>query len=234
MVKYSELDTLEKQSIIILMQEGYSSHTIAKRIGRSHSTVSRSIKKFKETGKIENLKRTGRPLISTSRNDLCLKRISIKNRFFSSKDLKKEWEMLSGVIAAPSTVRQRLIDMGLSTRRAKKKPLLTKTNIKNRLKWCRKMKNKTQQFWETVVFSDESNFQLDSNRPLLVRCRPTELFLPECIQKVKKHSPSVMVWGYITYKGVGALHFIDGTVNGKKCRNFERGFFAHDQRNNWP
>ena len=62
--------------------------------------------------------------------------------------------------ASAHTVRPRLLDYGLVSRRAAKKPLLSKKNVKDRLKFCRKYNDWTAEDWCKVIFSDEVPFQL--------------------------------------------------------------------------
>jgi hypothetical protein len=50
------------------------------------------------------------------------------------------------------------LDNGLVSRRAAKKPLLSKKNIKDRLKFCKKYKDWTTEDRYKVVFSDEAIF----------------------------------------------------------------------------
>jgi hypothetical protein len=42
------------------------------------------------------------------------------------------------------------------------------------------------------------------------------LFRPECISPGGNRKISVMIWGYITYNGVGTLTKVDGKMNAAK------------------
>lgn len=59
--KRRELGVDQKELILGLIREGFSQRSIAKYIGKSNSTVSRVIKKYRESGSLENKKRSGRP-----------------------------------------------------------------------------------------------------------------------------------------------------------------------------
>uniref|UniRef100_A0A672NBH5 Lysosomal membrane ascorbate-dependent ferrireductase CYB561A3 n=1 Tax=Sinocyclocheilus grahami TaxID=75366 RepID=A0A672NBH5_SINGR len=82
-------------------------------------------------------KPSGRPRLSSKHQDRLLLRTQLWNHVTSSAELAQEWQQV-GVRASASTVRPRLLDNGLVSRRAAKKPLLFKKNVKGRLKFCRK------------------------------------------------------------------------------------------------
>ena len=84
----------------------------------------RTLAKQRACGTVDDRKRSGRPRISTPRDDSALQRICLHNRRFSSH-LKREWEQSSGVTSSSRTVLRRLDDVGLFGRVARKKPLLT-------------------------------------------------------------------------------------------------------------
>lgn len=99
----------------------------------------------------------------------------------------------------------------------KSKPLLTAVQKKNRLKWAKERSEWTQRQWDSIIWSDESRFELCvSNLKNKVIRRPGEEFLSECIRRSVKFPVSVMVWGCMSAQGVGALHIVDGTVNADK------------------
>ena len=85
---------------------------------------------------------------------------------------------------------------------------------KHRLDWAKAHQGWTVDQWKSVVFSDESKFNLrGSNGQYTVRRRKGEEYHPDCIQHTIKHSVSQMVWGRISDQGVSGLHFVQGTVN---------------------
>uniref|UniRef100_A0A8C8II28 Heat shock 70 kDa protein 12A n=1 Tax=Oncorhynchus tshawytscha TaxID=74940 RepID=A0A8C8II28_ONCTS len=56
------------------------------------------------------------------------------------------------------TLRRRLLEDGLVSRRAAKKPLLSRKNIGDRLIFCKRYRDWTAEDWSKVIFSDESPF----------------------------------------------------------------------------
>lgn len=98
----------------------------------------------------------------------------------------------------------------------KEKPLLTPKHEKDRLKWARKHRNWTQRQWNSVIWSDESRFEVCVGDSRKVIRNKDEAFHRDCIARKVKFPASVMIWGCMSAKGVGNLHFIDGIVNSDK------------------
>ena len=74
------------------MDEGYSLAAIADKVKCSHSCVSKTLLRVKETGTLKDRKRSDRLQISSSREDRALARISIQNKRLTSTHLKREWQ----------------------------------------------------------------------------------------------------------------------------------------------
>jgi hypothetical protein len=88
---------------------------------------------------------------------------------------------------------------------ARKKPWLSKENIKKRFEWAKEYRHWTKEDWRKVIFSDESPFTLfpDSGK-MYVRRRIGEEFLPECLRgTVKFGGGKNQVWGCFNYNGAG-------------------------------
>ena len=78
--------------------------------------------------------------------------------------------------------------------------------------------NKYNSFWDKVIFSDESKFNIfgSDGQNYLLRKLNTELEIRHLHQTVKHEGGSVMVWGCMTANGTGKLIFIDGIFD--KCK----------------
>jgi transposase len=122
-------------------------------------TVYRIIKNFKESGSIVVKAASGRPRKSSKRQDRHLKLIHLQDRGTTSTELAQEWQQ-AGVSASAHTVRQRLLEDGLVSKRAAKKPLLSRKNIRDRLIFCKRYRDWTAEDWGKAIFSDESPFRL--------------------------------------------------------------------------
>jgi transposase len=213
MTRYQQLTPKKKSVAVALSKEGLSTTDISNRLNCSQSTVCRLLQRYRETGSIQRKKGSGGKFISTASQDRLLRRLAIRDRRATSTELNRAWESMSGVTCSSVTVRRRLLTAGLAARRPLKKPLLTVKMRAARLKWAREYVDKPLEFWRSTIFSDESKFCItgpDSSQ--YVRRRKSERFLPECLSSTVKYPTSQMVWGCISAKGVGRLHFVNGTV----------------------
>ena len=75
--------------------------------------------------------------------------------------------------------------------------------------------NWTNKMWEKIIFSDETKINLFSSdgRIKVWRKSKKRLSLENCVPTVKFFGGSVMVWGCMSYKGVGKLVFIEETMD---------------------
>ena len=142
--------------IIALHKKGFTGKDIAASKIAPKSTIYRIIKNFKESGSIVVKKASGRPRKSKRQNRL-LKLIQLRDRGTTSTELAQEWQQ-AGVNASASTVRRRLLENGLVSRRAEKKPLLSRKNMRDRLIFCKRYRDWTAEDWGKVIVSDESPF----------------------------------------------------------------------------
>ncbi|NP_001133228.1 transposase-like [Salmo salar] len=190
--------------IIALHKKGFTGKDIAARKIAPESTIYRIIKNFKESGSIVVKKASGRPRKSSKRQDRLLKLIQLQDRGTTSTALAQEWRQ-AGVSASARTVRRRLLEDGLVSRRAAKKPLLSRKNIRDRLIFCKRYRDWTAEDWGKVIFSDESPFQLfGASGKKLVRGRG-ERYHQSFVMPTVKHPETIHVWGCFSAKGVGSL-----------------------------
>ena len=176
----------DRIKIVVLREEGYSLAEIASRIKTSRSCVSKTLSRLRETGSVDDRRRSGRPKISSQIQDRALVRISLHNRKLTSAQLKREWQDTSGIDCSSRTIRRRLDNAGLYGRVARKKPLLTDRHKTARLNWAKERKDWTLNEWNKVIWSDESKYNLlGSDGRVYVRRRVGEELLPECIHQTE-------------------------------------------------
>lgn len=145
-------------------------------------------------------------MITTSRENRMIKKAAISERFVSANKIKRDLKLN----ISSWTIRNRLYKYGLKSKTAVRKPFISKLNIKKRLAFAIKYKD-----WNKVLFSDESLFMLHWNGKCQVWRRKGEKFQPNCMKATVKHDKKIMVWGYISAKGVGNLYRINGNMNAK-------------------
>ncbi|KAI4293248.1 hypothetical protein PAPHI01_2522 [Pancytospora philotis] len=101
------------------------------------------------------------------------------------------------------------------------KPALTARYIANRFTAAQNWLGFTERELQSIVFSDESKFDLlQSDGKLSVWRGPCSRYEKEHIVETKKFGGgSVMVWACFSYGGVGKLVFIDGIMDAYKYVN---------------
>ena len=206
----TKMDQEEKSKVMALVGEGLSNRAIARRIGRSESTIRylKTAVATQGTGAVPARKKgTGMKRKTHPRTDIMLAREVKKDPFVTAKELK---EMHANVLRDVSvrTIQHRLQkDLKLPCRRAAPKPLLTPKMRKQRLDFCKQYEHWTSEDWRRVVFSDESAFKTISNRQRMVR-RPlgSDRYNNKYTVKTVKFPAGVMVWGCFSgQKGTAGL-----------------------------
>ena len=99
----------------------------------------------------------------------------------------------------------------LCVRRPPKKPRLSAKNRADRLTFCKRYQNWTEDMWSQVMFSDETLIVQYRNCKKFVRRPPKKRFADRKILKTVRNTPTVMLWGAISEKGrCGKLLFSKG------------------------
>lgn len=202
---------LVRKLIISDFSDGISQKEIAKRYNVHKSSVSRIISHFKSNKDISITHRGGRPRKTTKRVDGYIVQQAKKDPFATSNKIAARLP----VPISTRTVRRRLVEANLRARRPAKKPLISKRNLKKRLKFAKDHLNWSEQKWKTVLFSDESKFNLIGSDGLYFVRRPPNKRLETryCKKTVKHGGGSIIVWGCFSSAEMGPLHRIHGIMD---------------------
>lgn len=156
-------------------------------------------------------KRNGRPRKLSERHIRYIVRQFELGIFRNARDACNQLLKDAGIAVEKTTIARVLRSAGLKSYSKPKKPRLLLYHKKQRLDFARLMKNFPPEAWKSVIFSDESKictFGPDGNNRAWRR--PTKILKDHHVtQTVKFGGKSVMVWGAISYHGVGQLRFID-------------------------
>jgi hypothetical protein len=115
-------------------------------------------------------------------------------------------------------VRRRLLEAGLISHFAAKKPLVSARNRKLRLQWAAEHGQDTLDDWSLVLFSDESKIvRIGCDSRQRVRVQRHERFQPLATQPTTVGGGgSLMVWGCMSAIGVGPIIRLQGSVNAER------------------
>ena len=202
------------QDAVSLLHQGLSVRAIAARLGIGRSTVSEIGQKTFPEGKVAT---RGRPSSLTPQ----LKRLIVRQITTGEQDTASgvQRNMLTdhNIRVSAQTIRNVLKDEGLKSAVKKKKPLLKRTHIRQRLEFARKYQHWTVEDWKRVVWSDETKINRfgSDGRKWCWKKRDSRLQPNHINMTVKHGGGSIMVWGCMTAHGVGYMCRIDGGMDGK-------------------
>jgi transposase len=207
----------KRAQIIALKKAGLSNKKISEQVGIHKSNVGRIWNRFKTAPTIHDAKRTGRPSILSARDKRHVVRILKKKEAKTGTEIVKKFNQKSPVKLSKNIVYRTLKEAGYVSRLKKKKPLLTKDHRKRRLEWAKEFQNFTIEHWKFVVWSDETKFNLVSSDGKEYYWTNTPgVLTPDSIKATKKYGGgSIMVWGCMTWQGLGICCKIEGNMTGE-------------------
>ncbi|GJE96522.1 transposable element Tcb2 transposase [Phanerochaete sordida] len=202
----------KKSRMLLLDDQGKMARSIATEVGMSASQVRKIMPGLRESRDPYAVKpKPGRPRKLDER-DLRRARREIKSgRAPDATALQRD--MFPDV--SPRTVQRNLCEIGLPGRVRRKKPYLSKKHRKSRREWVKEQEGKDLEDWQRIWYSDESKFNLfGSDGRRWCRREIGEELCDRCVDVQVKHGGgNVMVWGDISWNGVGRLHRIEGTMD---------------------
>lgn len=159
--------------------------------------------------------RHGHPKLLSARNERKILKEIRENPHLSAQKLK---DKLRGSLCnnvSNETLSRVQRSNNFNGRVARKKPLISEINRNKRLSFVNEHKNKGFDFWKSVIFSDETKYNIfGSDGRRMVWRKPNESLNIKNVKPTVKHGGgSVMVWGCMSASGVGNLAFIDGIMD---------------------
>ncbi len=214
MLRSKEIQEQMRKKVIEIYHSGKGYKAISKALGLQRTTVRAIIHKWRKHGTVVNLPRSGWLTKITPRAQQRLIQEVTKDPTTTSKELQASLASVK-VSVHDSTIRKRLGKNGLHGRVTRRKPLLSKYNIKARLSFARKHLDDPQDFWENTLWTDETKVELFGRcvSHYIWRKSNTAFQKKNIIPTVKYGGGSVMVWGCFAASGPGRLAVINGTMN---------------------
>lgn len=200
---------------IVLFQEKYSYSVIAKKLGRSKAWISKWANRYKQNVNetLQNRYKGSQKHVLT----VAAQKIIKKSKYVRGQSLRKLEKRLNdkNLAGCKETIRQYMrTTLKWKSFKRQKVPKLTGAYKVRRVSFAKKFKDMD---WSRVMFTDESPFKLYyiPNSKNDVVWGSQESCVPRAPQA--KFSPSVLVWGGMTARGLTKLHIIPNktSVNSK-------------------
>ncbi|KAK7098382.1 hypothetical protein V1264_002693 [Littorina saxatilis] len=200
--------------IIGMHATGASFKAIGRQLGYHYTVISGLVRKHRQTGAVKDRPQSGRPRVTSEREDRAFLRIIRREPFSTSTVLKRVW--LPNRHLSTRTVRNRLKAAGMAARRVIKRPRLTDDHKRRRLAWCLARQRWNLRTWRRIHWSDESRFLLrvTDGRLRVWRHRNTAYTPRNIRQTVPFGGGSVMVWGCISHDCKLDLVTVRGNLTG--------------------
>ncbi|KAK3868801.1 hypothetical protein Pcinc_025839 [Petrolisthes cinctipes] len=151
----------ERSRIVALHDEGLSNRAIAGRLGVSLPTVRKWIRRWQETGNLNDLERRPRSRVTSREEDERIIQAAVTQPFINAAAITTDL----GLEVSNTTVRRRLHAAGVHHRVPAMKEHITDVHRNTsyslfiiRLAFAQEHVTKDIGFWERTVFSDEKTF----------------------------------------------------------------------------
>lgn len=174
-------------------------------------TLNRWLRELKARGTMTPKKQTGRPHKFDNDDIRRLLQLARRHPEYTIDELG----YVAGWDASHKTLAKYLKKQGYISIVAIKKPALNPLKARNRLQFATLHLNKTLNDWKHWIFSDESSVHLDCSegvkRFIIQRHQRLD---PQFVQGKRVHGGGkLMIWGCITWQGVGPLLFLEGGID---------------------
>ena len=118
------------------------------------------------------------------------------------------------------TIQRKSHELGYSRRRVAKTLGVREYNKKRRCGWCReKLLWTVKRQWKNIIFSDEMTIVIKPDGKIYVWRKPEEKWHGICLGYLSGgpgRTLKLVVWGTMTYYGMGILKFVVGIMNRRK------------------
>lgn len=188
---------------------------VATEVDVSVDTVRYWLKRYEETGDVEEITPSGRPKSTPAKVDKLIISMAESNREVSSVEIQQQLKR-KNIEVSDRLVRRRLNESGMVAKPPESKPFLKWSHIKNRLAWAKANRDRD---WSRVVFTDETSVHL-FRKPARVWKRKGERIIFGTV----KHPAKLHLWGCFSAQGFGKLIMFTGILNSvKMCSIYKKG-----------
>ena len=226
--KGKELSNEVRRMVIDMYRNRMSVTGIGKLLQMPRSTLSTICVSWRDQNKSTRTKRRGKKRMLKNSYLRRLRLLILTGRFETKAMILAKFQRIYDVSISRSTFKRYLKVIGASRRPNCKKEVTILRHRKARLAWVKQRKFWTVQQWSKVIFSDECCVKIGQDKRVYVWKMADEgYYRPDLYGDNKKPKCQVMIWGCISWFGVGTISAIDGTLN-------SQGYLDILEENVWP
>ncbi|KAK3512298.1 hypothetical protein QTP70_003284 [Hemibagrus guttatus] len=227
----SPIPPMLRRKIVAQYQKGVSQRKIAKSLKLSSSTVHNIIQRFRESGTISVRKGQGRKTIMDARDLWALRWHRITYRNATVMEITTWAQEYFQKTVSVNTIHRAIRRRRLKLYRSKKKPYLNMIQKCRHFLWAKAHLKWTVAKWKTVLWSDESKFEVLFGKlgRHVIRTKEDK-DNPSCYQRSVQKPASLVVWGCMSACGMGSLHIWKGTINAERPEKRREGNGKERQR----
>ncbi|KAK3566989.1 hypothetical protein QTP86_008210 [Hemibagrus guttatus] len=200
-----------------ILDDGSSAETQSPFSHCSQPWVHNIIQRFRESGTISVRKGQGRKTILDARDLRALRRHCITYRNATVMEITTWAQEYFQKTLSVNTIHRAIRRCRLKLYRSKKKPYLNMIQKRRRFLWAKAHLKWTVAKWKTVLWSDESKFEVLFGKlgRHVIRTKEDK-DNPSCYQRSVQKPASLMVLGCMSACGMGSLHIWKGTINAER------------------
>ena len=191
------LTEVQRGQAIALLMQGQRQQQVARHFGVHVSTIERLVRCLRETGRVANRPRSGRPRVTSQRHDRAIRLAHLRNRQLTATETAVNTVGSHNRRIHPKTVRNQLREFGLRARHPNVGLSLSRARRARRMAWvtAQAPRRFPMRQWRRVFFTDESRFTLfcADGRRLLYR-RRGERFADACVLERDRYLGEGRLW----------------------------------------
>ena len=153
---------VERNQAIAMLNAGMTETEVGRKFGCNRCTVTRLLRRYRQTGVTGDQPRSGQPRANTPAQDRRIQVIHFCNRFIPATNTAQLFPGRNRPTISPGTVKRRLRERDIRVFRTHVGMELTPVRRNNRRIWARAHsgRNLLNRYWRNVMFCDEPRFIL--------------------------------------------------------------------------